>query len=77
MICDDQQEKLWAAEIKYYAARDIYHKREKRTKIKRITWQQWWESRFNDSYNEYIQKMKARPGSGLSLHEFFAEVGEL
>ena len=77
MTYDKRQEKVWAAEIKYYAARAIYNKRELRTKIKKVTWQEWWESRFGESYTLYIDKMKARPGSGLSLHEFFAEVGEL
>mgnify|MGYP003149339975 CR=1 FL=1 len=77
VISADEQERLWAAEIKYYAARDIYHKRDKRTKIKRTTWQSWWESMFDDSYNEYIGKMQKRKGTGLSLHEFLKSSGEL
>jgi hypothetical protein len=54
---DPDQEKQWAEEKKYYAARFVWRRRGQRTPSRRYTWQQWWEKKFDDNYRQYTQKM--------------------
>ena len=63
---DNDREARWAAEIKYYSARDVYHKRERRTPISKKSWQQWWEDKYGEPYMEYVHRMSERKKRGES-----------
>ncbi len=63
---NNDQEARWAAEIKYYAARHVYHKRERRAPISKKTWQQWWEDKYGEPYMEYVHRMSERKKRGES-----------
>ena len=66
MTYDNDREARWAAEIKYYSARDVYHKRERRTPISKKSWQQWWEDKYGEPYMEYVHRMIERKKRGES-----------
>ncbi len=53
-----EQEQKWAEEIKYYAARSIWHKRTKKAPIGPGTWGVWFERKFGEPYMEYVERMK-------------------
>ena len=56
MISTKEQEEKWAEEIKYFAARFVWTRRHQKTP-KNLTWEQWWERRFQDSFREYTEKL--------------------
>jgi hypothetical protein len=43
---------------KYHAARYIYHKANKATPSGKYTWREWWEQKFSDGYDEYVERLK-------------------
>ena len=55
---DEAREKRWAEEIKYYAARDVWRKRTAICPISKVSWQEWWEKKFNDDYMTYVAQKK-------------------
>lgn len=55
---DEAREKRWAEEIKYYAARDVWRKRTAICPISKVSWQEWWEKKFNDDYMGYVAQKK-------------------
>jgi hypothetical protein len=55
---DEARENRWAEEIKYFAARDVWRKRTAICPISQLTWQEWWEKKFNDDYMDYVAQKK-------------------
>jgi len=55
------QEKQWAEDIKYYAARSIWKRRHHATPNnpphRRVTWEQWFEKKFGEPLLDYAERM--------------------
>ena len=43
----------------YYAARYIYRKQGKSTPSGKHTWREWWQERFKQDFDDYVEQMKA------------------
>jgi hypothetical protein len=54
------QSAKWAEEIKYHAARSIWHKRTQRVPSRRYSWGKWFEVKFGEPYMEYVERMKGQ-----------------
>tara|TARA_R110002012_G_scaffold258279_1_gene438719 strand:- start:245 stop:466 length:222 start_codon:yes stop_codon:yes gene_type:complete len=57
---EQARENKWAADIKYYAARSCWKRRNEATPNnpphRRVTWAQWFEKRFGENLIEYAQR---------------------
>jgi len=57
---EQARENKWAADIKYYAARSCWKRRNETTPNnpphRRVTWAQWFEKRFGENLIEYAQR---------------------
>ena len=42
----------------YHAARYIYHKQGESTPSGKYTWREWWEKKFSDDYDDYVERLK-------------------
>lgn len=55
-----EREAKWAADIKYYAARNVWKKRHEATPNnpphRRVTWGQWFEKKFGENLIEYAER---------------------
>jgi hypothetical protein len=58
---EQAQEKQWADDIKYHAARSIWKRRKHTTPNnpphRRVTWEQWFEKKFGEPLNVYAERM--------------------
>ena len=54
------QERKWAEDIKYHAARSIWHKRSQLVPSRRYSWDKWFEVKFGEPYMEYVERMKGQ-----------------
>jgi hypothetical protein len=58
---EQAQEKQWAEDIKYYAARSIWKRRNHATPNnpphRRVTWEQWFEKKFGEPLTVYAARM--------------------
>ena len=61
-ISTEEQEALWAEQIKYHAARYIWKKQDHVVpyRSKKQNWREWWESKYKESYIGYVEKMKQK-----------------
>lgn len=55
---DQERENQWAQDIKYHAARDIWHKRGHPVPSRQYSWGKWFEVKFGEPYMEYVERMK-------------------
>jgi hypothetical protein len=58
---EQAQEKQWADDIKYHAARSIWKRRKHTTPNnpphRRVTWEQWFEKKFGEPLDAYAARM--------------------
>ena len=59
-LTSTDQERKWAEDIKYHAARSIWHKRTQLAPSRRYTWGGWFEVKFGEPYMEYVERMKGQ-----------------
>ena len=59
-LTSTDQERKWAEDIKYHAARSIWHKRTQLAPSRRYTWGTWFEVKFGEPYFEYVERMKGQ-----------------
>tara|TARA_R100001163_G_C4955360_1_gene121389 strand:+ start:204 stop:416 length:213 start_codon:yes stop_codon:yes gene_type:complete len=58
------QEKQWAEDIKYHAARSIWKRRQHSTPSslphRRVTWEEWFEKKFGEPLLAYAERMRKK-----------------
>lgn len=52
-----KQERQWAEDKKYHAARSVWIKQRHMTPKRRITWARWFERMFGEPLEQYAQRM--------------------
>ena len=52
------QENQWADQIKYHAARAIWHKRRATVPSGKYSWAIWFEKKYGEPYLEYVERIK-------------------
>ena len=53
-----EEEREWAEQIKYYAARAIWHKRRATVPSGKYSWAIWFEKKYGEPYLKYVERMK-------------------
>jgi len=52
------KENQWAEQIKYHAARAIWHKRRATVPSGKYSWAIWFEKKYGEPYLKYVERMK-------------------
>ena len=53
-----EEEREWKEQIKYHAARAIWHKRRATVPSGKYSWAIWFEKKYGEPYLEYVERMK-------------------
>jgi predicted NAD/FAD-binding protein len=61
---DLAQEKKWAADIKYHAARSIWRKRREFVPSRKYRWERWFEVKFGESLDAYAERASQAKEAG-------------